>query len=358
MKPIRRNPLRFDIFNALTQFSQEERLSLSDPKTSEGFINKIRSTVDTTITNEAFLFGQRTQAMFEALVLSLGKVAMLKQEDAGEVHSTDAGIKIPDLRLVFPDGKQLLIEVKNFYQASDTLEPFQLQEGYIDGLSRYSKLLSCKLLIAVYWVRWNFWALVPASRFELNSGVAKLSYQSSMMFNEMAMLGDMMIACKFPLAIQIETRKDEPRTVESSGQVRFRASGIRILCAGQEVTTELERNIAWYLINYGSWEEQPSEAIVTADQLDAITCEWLPETYHESREEYDRQGFAMVGSLSGMFSKYFRALTLRDGRIGQLRIDISPGELGQMIPDDYKGQALPLWRFTMVPKQEEPPKTQ
>ena len=73
MKPIKRNPLRFDIFNALAQFTHEERLSLRDPKTIENFAREIRASVDTSITSDTFMYGQRTQAMFEALVLSLGR---------------------------------------------------------------------------------------------------------------------------------------------------------------------------------------------------------------------------------------------------------------------------------------------
>ncbi len=350
MKPIRRDPIRFDIFNALAQFSQEERLSLSDPKTSESFMNRIRSSVDATIANEAFLYGQRTQALFEALVLSLGRVNMLKQEDCGELYSADVGIKVPDIRLVFPDGKQLLIEVKNFHQATDPFEQFQLEQSYVDGLNRYSSLVNCNLLVATYWVKWNHWSLVPTSRFELKSGMTKLSYQNGMMFNEMAMLGDMMVGCKLPLAIYIETRKDKPRTVQSNGEASFQIADMRILCAGQPVTSELERNIAWYLINYGNWEEQQPEPIISDGQLDGITFEWLPETYHEDPDKYEEQGFGVIGSLSGMFSNYYKQMTFKDGRIGRLRIEVSPGSLGQMIPDDYNGESLPLWRLVLQPK--------
>src|SRR5688500_12370982 len=116
MKLVKRNPLRFDVFNALIQFTHEERLSLHDPKAIESFAREIRASVDTSITSDTFLYGQRTQAMFEALVLSLGQTQLMKQEDAGDLYSTDEQIKLPDLRLILLDGKQLLIEVKNFYQ--------------------------------------------------------------------------------------------------------------------------------------------------------------------------------------------------------------------------------------------------
>jgi hypothetical protein len=353
MKPIKRNPLRFDIFNALTQFTHEERLSLRDPKAIESFAKEIRTSVDTSITSDTFLYGQRTQAMFEALVLSLGQAKLMKQEDAGDLYSIDEQIRVPDLRLVLLDGKQLLIEVKNFYQPTDPFQPFEQEKDYIDGLIKYAELIGCELRIAVYWARWNWWTLVSMNRFEHGSGKSILSYQTSMMFNEMATLGDMMIGCKFPLTLEMETRKDKPRTVEENGKVIFHIAAINILCAHQPVATELERNIAWYLINHGDWEEQPAEAIVNNGQLDGVRFSWLPTAYGDAPEEDDQQGFAVIGTLSGMFSRYYRAVTVEDGIIKRLRIDVSPGQLGQMIPDDYKGTTLPLWRFRQEPKSKE-----
>ena len=174
-----------------------------------------------------------------------------------------------------------------------------------------------------------------------------------MMFNEMATLRDLMIGCKFPLTIEIETRKDKPRSIQGNGEVVFQIAAMNILCANKPVTTQLERNIAWYLINHGDWEEQPTEAVVNNRQLDAVRFSWLPTGYGDAPEEHDQQGFAVIGTLSGMFSRYYRAVTAQDGIINRLRIDVSPGQLGQMIPDDYEGTTLPLWRFHLQPKGKE-----
>jgi hypothetical protein len=48
-------------------------------------------------------------------VVSLGKIALIKQEDAGPAWTTRRGLKIPDYRIVLPDGTTFLVEVKHFY---------------------------------------------------------------------------------------------------------------------------------------------------------------------------------------------------------------------------------------------------
>ena len=123
-------------------------------------------------------------------------------------------------------------------------------------------MVGCDLRIAVYWTKWNCWTLIAPTRFEHRSGKSVLQYKASMMFNEMATLGDLMIGCKFPLTLEIETRKDKPRTVKDTGEVVFQTAAMNVFCANQPVKGEVERNIAWYLVNYGDWDEQPTEAIV------------------------------------------------------------------------------------------------
>jgi len=353
MKPIKRDPIRFDVFNALAQFSHEQRLSVTDPKTADPFLQQIRSSLHATVNNESFLYGQRTQAMFEALVLSLAEVNFLKQEDSGSLYSTAEELQVPDYRLVFPNGKQLLIEVKNFYQKNTFDEPFEMTHSYFNGLSNYSRLVGCDLMVAIYWVKWNKWTLVQPKRFVLGSGYANLSFPSAVMFNEMSLLGDIMIGARFPLAIHVEARTDEPRAVQASGEVSFKIADIKIFCADREVESTLERNIGWYLMNHGLWIESPPLPIINNGQLDGLKFEWFPQDYHEDRDRYDSQGFAVIGTLSEMYSKFYRRVTQSDGRIGQIHVDVTPGTLGQMIPKDYEGERLPLWRFKIQPMSEK-----
>ena len=48
--------------------------------------------------------GLRTEAMFAALVVSLGRIALIKQEDVGPVWTARRELRVPDYRIVLPDG--------------------------------------------------------------------------------------------------------------------------------------------------------------------------------------------------------------------------------------------------------------
>jgi hypothetical protein len=73
--------------------------------------------------------------------------------------------------------------------------------------------------------------------------------------------------------------------------------------------------------------------------------------YEFSPEQESQQGFEIVGSLSSMFSTFYRHATAKDGNgVAQIHAKSEPGALGQLIPGDYKGNALPLWRLIVHPK--------
>lgn len=347
MKRIKRNPIRFDVFNAFAQFGREARIALTDPGSMDSFLDRIRLSVSNSMRNEAFLYGQHAQAMFEAMAISLGRVQMLKQEDCGEIYTVREDVKVPDVRLVLADGQQILVEVKNFYQSKDS-EPLQFDGDYIRNLQNYAQMVACRLAIAVYWVKWRTWTLIPCQALKHGTGKVLISFPEALKRNQMATLGDMMVGTKFPLTIFISANKEEPRNVEEDGNVSFSIGDIEIQCAGHILRREEERNIAWYLIMHGKWEEERSEAVIQDGKLEGIKFEWKPFDYETRQNEYREQGFAIVGSLSQLFSSYYRAITEKDGRIGHFRVDLSPGSLGQLIPTNYESKDLPLWRIKQV----------
>ena len=164
MKRLPRDPMRFELINVFAAFGPEEKVSLREPAATNGFVARTRASVESSLKNEAFLHGLRTQSMFEALVVSLGAVEILKQEDSGEIYASDDPehmLEVPDFRLVLEEGSQILVEVKNFYQDKDPTQSFALGANYLEGLIRYSKLMACNLLLAIYWTKWNIWTLVP-----------------------------------------------------------------------------------------------------------------------------------------------------------------------------------------------------
>jgi hypothetical protein len=75
--------------------------------------------IESALANDAFLYGQLAQIMFEAMV-------KLIKQDAGAV---------PDFRIVRADGSPILVEVKNFNQ-DNPQEPFSQEVGYVKALDR------------------------------------------------------------------------------------------------------------------------------------------------------------------------------------------------------------------------------
>jgi hypothetical protein len=86
MKRMKRDPMRFDVFGALAHFASKHRLSIRDDESVTRFLDAVQGTTTGSLKNDAFVYGFRVQAMFETVVASLGKVKLLKQEDAGTAY--------------------------------------------------------------------------------------------------------------------------------------------------------------------------------------------------------------------------------------------------------------------------------
>jgi hypothetical protein len=344
MKRIARDPLKFDVFNALAIYGRQEKVSLVKPETTESFVAKLRSSIESALRNPQFLYGQRTQAMFASLVVSLGHCRLLKEEDAGEIYAADEKLEVPDFRLIQDNGNQVLIEVKNFYQGNDDAR-FELSESYLTGLCNYARLMGASVKLAVYWVKWGMWMLNSPNHYKMHGGKATISIGEAMMANEMHLLGDRMIGTKFPLSLRIVADPDKPRTVGPDGEAVFSIRDFELFCETTQITNNVEKNVAWHLMLYGKWREEKPEMVLTANQVDAVVFRWMP-------LEDSGQGFERVGFLSEMFSNFYNHMTIEEGRPKSIHADINPGHWGQLIPDGYKGEALPLWIIKLKPNKK------
>ena len=96
------------------------------------------------------------QALFEAVVASLGRVQLLKLEDSGDVFLIGPDVKPPDFRIVTAEGDQMLVEVKNFYPNRATAS-FRMRAADLEEMRLYARLVGVKeLKVAIYWSRWNY----------------------------------------------------------------------------------------------------------------------------------------------------------------------------------------------------------
>jgi hypothetical protein len=337
-----RDPFRFDVFDLFASHAQQQKATINSRETAEQFLERVRGSVEKALESRTFIYGHHTQALFEALTLSLGAVKLLKQEDAGDIYA-DEDLAVPDYRAVLRDNRHLLVEVKNKYQDEPFDDPLTLSRSYFLGTVRYAELMRCPLRFAVFWVRWNAWTLVSRDVFKAGANGYELTFSDAIINNDMALLGDKSIGTTFPLTMRFVTDPTKPRIVAPDGQATITIGDIKLFCKDTEITDPLEKNIAWYLMLYGQWgPAAPPDAKIVNSELEYAEDKFMP-------LEDSGQGFEIVGSLSSMYSAFYRQTTAPDGLVGQIRLQAVPGKLAELVPEGYHGKALPLWIIIQSP---------
>jgi hypothetical protein len=341
LKRIPRDPVRFDVFKA---FAAGTSVSLHDSNAIDGFKSIVEGSLSKSLSNPKFLYGQHVQAMFQGVVIALGQVQMIKEEDAGGGWYEGEELSIPDYRIILHDGSQFLVEVKN--HNGDHFE-VTFTKTYIEGLRRYGAFTRADIKLAIYWVGWQTWTLASLDILEERENSLVLPFGKALAANELALVGDASIATRFPLVLRLVADRSKPRTLSEAGEVQFTIGETRLYCAGEEITDQKEKEIAFMLMLAGRWEEAAPTAELEGNLLSAVAFECHPQEDH-------KQGFEFIGSLSEIFSSLFTWRTLEGGRVSNLVIDLIPAQMADLIPKNYKGQALPLWRFTLKPSRNIP----
>ena len=203
-------------------------------------------------------------------------------------------------------------------------------------------MLNVELRFAVYWSRWNCWALLSAEDFHCNDSLYTITLPDSLKHNRMAVFGDYAIGTTPSLIFRLLSDATKPRRIMPDGEVYFTIGGAQMECGGKLITEHNEQRIAFYLMRYGRWTEE-TRAIIESGQLLGIEFEFSP------AERPSTQRFSIVGFLSGMISRQYDERTTSSGRVARLVPEIGPDALGVAIPTAYRGQRLPLWRFTVQP---------
>lgn len=344
MKRLKRDPAKFETLALFGLLARDEGYSFKDEENGRKFINDLETEFFKAKNTSTIPHGLRTQAMFECLVASLGKCAVLKQEDSGEICATDTSLKAPDLRLLLDDGQEFFVEVKNYYP-SDPMASYSFKPRYLNGLRRYAKLFNHDLKIAIYWAKWNIWTLVPEAKIQ-NEGVSfSISMDEAMMANEMSILGDYMVGTKTPLGIKLFADTNKSRFVGDDGKVHFTIGKVELYCGGTRIDNSFEKKLAYYLMLFGNW---PLNGPIYESEVNkpvAIEYRFQPP------ETTPKQGFEIVGALSNMFSSYYNMITAPEGEVERISPKQTPTSMGIIIPRDYKGKCLPLWRFVIKPKK-------
>lgn len=288
------------------------------------------------------MHGFRVQAMFAYVAAALGHCKLITEEDSGIFFDGVGDLRRPDFRVLIRDGSQFLVEVKSFRE-KNAWKPYSFKRTYLDKVQMYAVALGIPLKFAIYWSCWNIWTLVDASRLDQSGPKVELPLTEAIKINEMNALGDSMVGTVPPLSIRLHADRSKPRTVSSSGEVPFTIGRVSLHSGSKEIRDENESKIAWFLMLHGKWNELEKTAKIDGNQLDHMELSVTPE---ESSAE--QQGFDLVGNMSQMISIQFLNATSDGNEIRSLAPSIDVNQLGVLIPHDYKGKALHLWRFHQI----------
>ena len=331
----------FELLAELGRFTAGRKISLHDRETVSAFLSHAKGQVRNALDDDKLLHGHRTEAMFEALVVSLGQFQLLNAEDSGRCFP-EGRFAVPDFRIVLPDGTQWLVEVKNKYTRDPYRQHLRLKPSYVDKLAAYAKATGAELKVAVFWARWSVWTLVSPERFVGVDGGVHVDMRRALAVNELSALGDRLIATRPPLRLRLLMDPQRTSAIDAEGQATVTIGDTALFCGGEEITEPSEREIAWVFMQYGGWREESPEPIVEGDRLLAIDYRWNP-------VERTDQGFESVGTLSRMFARYYARHTIDADSVIQLQAPLRPDWFKPLHSAGGGSKALPLWKFEQRP---------
>ncbi|MDQ0996085.1 hypothetical protein QFZ34_001262 [Phyllobacterium ifriqiyense] len=344
MKRKKRNPEKFDPVELFTAMGRNFDYKLDAEGDIRDFLDRVGNSLKASISNPAMLHGKRVETMFAHVAGALGRCRLIKQEDAGAVFVNGGDLEIPDYRLVLTDGTALLVEVKNF-RSKDYRKGFAIRADYLSKLEAYAALNGLPLKLAVYFPNPNTWVLLSRQSFTADGDIFRVNFVEAIARNEMALLGDRMIATLHDLRIDFLADPAECSTPDANGEVQFTVREIRMSCAGKGVTDEAGKNIAFYLMRYGEWVEQENTAIFQDGKVVGMRFTYAP------MEPVEEQGPHIAGTLSNMVSNAYKELTVQSGAVVALDVKHDPDVFSLGIPEGYKG-SLPLWQFILQPNYD------
>lgn len=344
MKRISRNPERFEAFELFSSIGRKYNYDLTNPHSKADFLKKISASIEDSCSNEQLLYGKRIEKAFAFIVSGLGGCVFLKQEDGGDIFCSN-DILPPDYKIITKAGERFYVEVKNCHDDLVT-KKYTLTEKYVSKLIRYSELNETPLKFAIFYSRIQKWCLLSLDSFDHDKGKYSISFPNAYARNEMFLLGDMELATTPDLIMEFVTNEDEAVKINGRIEVPFTIRNVNFFCNGNPITLKLEKNLAFYLIKYGSWIEKVTENIIVDDKLLGVRFIYSPELPSEE------QIFQCIGTLSEMITKYYSYVTEGEDGITAIDIEIAPKAFSPIIPEGYKGNALPLWRFSIRPQKD------
>jgi hypothetical protein len=303
-----RKPTKFDALNVFAAWGQDEMLPITHKDAVPRFARFLQESLKESLQSDTLLFGNRTQALFEAVVANLGAVQLIKSEDSGDIHNRDMSLEIPDTRIVLDDGRNLLVETKNCHVSWD--KSYRIKAKYLDGLMRYAKLVGCDFRIAIFWSKMHRWTLIPPSALSADGDKSlQVSFMDAFMANEMSMLGDKLLGCGFPVRIRTHVEKRD-------GEERIRTERHRYFIGQREITQPNEQRLLYFFMIWGDWNLEKSEVVEEDAWKRIVDVYFMPIEEARSGEQESSSGCVMNAFLSTVLSRYWLQFTNNaDGKL-------------------------------------------
>ncbi|MGI6364442.1 MAG: hypothetical protein ACOX2G_01605 [Bacillota bacterium] len=335
---------KIEMLRLLDAFARNRGWSITDSVNKSELVEALTHIISQR-PQENLVHGLRVESMFAYVVGAIGACRIIKQEDAGDLFSKYPEFIVPDFYLVTSSGEEYLIEVKNCHRANITDFEYRLTARYYNQISAYADARGLDLKIAIYWSRLQIWTLLPINAFEKKGNYFSLPMEQCVKRDEMSLLGDVIIATVPPLELRILFDQKNQKTIEASSKIMATCSGIELWCGGRRVTDPYENKLAWFLLLFGHWPANKPEYKFSNGKLISIN-------FMVSQKKSAGHNFAVIGRLSEMISRQYNELTAPDGQIKKISPSQDPDDLGIMIPADYMGEIVHLWRFELKPNYD------
>lgn len=336
-KPKRPKPKAFELLASVASFAREHRIALNDPTLVERFIVSAEPRLKEALSDLTLIHGSRTERLFEATVLSLGRFRLLKTEDVGRVHASKH-YRAPDFRVVLDDGEQWLVEVKNVRSENASKQETRMSAAYLASLQSYSDAVGAPLKLAIFWSLWSIWTVISPDRFRRANGGLRVTMEEAVFANEFGRLGEVVIMTRPPLRLVLGASSEMPRTLSNEGLANFVIGSAKLYSGDTELVDPRDRKLAEVLFLYGEWPAEGPFAIM--DEAGIAGVEFISESVEPTDQDFDGIGWA-----SRIFSRFYAAQTIDGDQVIQLDGEAAPEWFAPLGDWDFKNSKLPLWLF-------------
>jgi hypothetical protein len=340
-----------DYLKSFADYSSRQRIAQYSDEAIRAFGDVVQKSLESSVQAEHRIRGLRAESLFLVAVAGIGEVALIKEEDKGDVVFNGDDIQVPDYRVVRSDGHQLLIEVKAVHMEDSLETPLKLSDSCIQRLRRYASLTQTDLRIAVFWEEMSTWTLNSLDAFaQGRQGESKwtLDFARAITTNEMRTLGDRTIATLAPLRLRVHVDPEQSDPMPSSdATMKVVIAGVELL-SQDRVLSGPAAQIAWKLIWYGHWGEVDQELHVQDGRLLWIDNLIGPPEWDDHRPAPGAPVF--VSALSEMISRvYLRGASNTVHSTADPEA-LEPGYMGTFLPEDLASlDNLPLYLLDLLP---------